>query len=105
MVTRNPVKQVVFVDIAGGLRYASVTSPQIPSGAITTDFQYTPGVGAADGRLTFKNEGWIACQVGGVESTTYKIYAEAGSTHGDACVGIALGTIPYDGATAYQYDV
>lgn len=108
MATSVPGGQQIYIAADGAVGYTIPHSGALPTGAQTTGFTYTPQTESGTvGKLTFQNSSWYACPTGETDpaaGTVYKIYAAAVSGQRDDCIGAALGTTTFAGATAWEYN-
>lgn len=94
MAVAVPGGQQVYIDPeCGAVGYTQAHSAQMPEGAITKGFKYTPPKdGAAYGYLGYKQRGFLACSsTGNSTEGPWQVYANLKSVDfdDDACLGFS----------------
>jgi hypothetical protein len=100
-----PGGQQAYVAPGGAIKYTTPHSGYTPPDSVRTGFEYLPSTTKGGvGKLTFEGLDFWACPPSG--STGYEVFAAGahGFKVGPECISIILGTAPWDGKTAYEYN-
>ncbi|KAA8564262.1 hypothetical protein MFRU_043g00520 [Monilinia fructicola] len=96
-----PGGQQVYIAPSSAVSFTQPHSANTQGGK-TQGWTYTAGKDGGFGSLSFPDYGFIAC-ASTEGAGIYQIFATPGGSSTGNCTGIAVATVPYSGASAFEY--